>query len=329
MHLPAPRGPLSEQVIGTLKGSGSLVEPVPATEGDPLFGDDHQLALYVCFELHYRGFADVDASWEWDPALIGFRGELVDAFEQALRSKLQPAPLEPDQVEARLKQIAAAADGVSLSRYLASEATPVRFREFVIHRSIYHLREADPHSWVLPRLGGTPKAALVEIQSDEYGGGNPERMHAYLFEQLMTELGLDSRYGAYVDAVGGPTLATVNLMSVFGLQRRWRGAAMGHLALLEMDSSIPNRRYAEGARRLGLSERVTRFYDEHVEADSVHEAIAAHDLAGALARQEPELASDIVFGAEALSLVESYFAGSLLSAWEQEQSSLYVSHAPG
>ena len=324
MRLPVARGPLSSFVIDALRREPSPVGPPPNDEGDPLFSDDAQLALYVCFELSYRGFEGVDDSWEWEPTLIAFRNELVGAFEAALESKVPRAHIDPSSVEQRLKEIAAGDDGVSLSSFLERRATVEQFREFVTHRSIYHLREADPHTWVLPRLSGAPKAALVEIQSDEYGDGNPQRMHSHLFEELMDAIGLDARYGAYIDRVPGPTLTTVNLMSVFAMQRRRRGAAMGHLALLEMDSSIPNRRYADGARRLGFPARATRFYDEHVEADSVHEAIAAHDLAGALAMQEPEIADDIVFGAEALAFVESYFASSVMSAWEQGESSLYT-----
>ena len=325
MRLPVARGPVSEFVTHVLKDSpGRVLRARDAdVDEDPLFSDDLQLALYVCFELHNRGFDEVDEAWEWDPSIIAVRNELVAAFEHALEAKVPRVPIDPHLVESRLKEIAAAEDGPSLSVYLEKRATAAQLREFVVHRSIYHLREADPHSWVLPRLSGAPKAALLEIQADEYGGGNPRRMHSFLFEELMSELGLDTRYGAYVEVVPGPTLATVNLMSVLGLQRRRRGAAMGHLALLEMDSSIPNRRYAEGARRLGFSQRATHFFEEHVEADSVHEAIAAHDLAGALAAQEPDIAPDIVFGAEALSFVESYFARSVLSAWDQGESSLY------
>ena len=93
---------------------------------------------------------------------------------------------------------------------------------------------------------------------------------------------------AYLDRIPGVTLATVNLMSLFGLHRRWRGAIIGHLALFEMESSVPNRRYAEGLRRLGFgSARATEFFDEHVTADAIHEAVAAVDLAGGLARQQP------------------------------------------
>ena len=79
--------------------------------------------------------------------------------------------------------------------------------------------------------------------------------------------------------VPGVTLLTSNLISMFGLNRRFRGALVGHLAMFEMTSSVPNSRYACGHRRLG-SEGAARFFDEHVVADAVHEQIAAYDLAG-------------------------------------------------
>jgi hypothetical protein len=82
---------------------------------------------------------------------------------------------------------------------MAEEGTLEQFREMFIHRSAYQLKEADPHSWALPRLSGKAKAALVEIQADEYGGGRPERMHAQLFADTLAAVGLDARYGAYVE----------------------------------------------------------------------------------------------------------------------------------
>jgi len=191
-----------------------------------------------------------------------------------------------------------------------------------VHRSAYQLKEADPHSWALPRLYGPPKAAMVEIQADEYGGGCAERVHAALFAKTMDGLGLDSAYGAYLAHVPGSTLATVNLMSLLGLHRRWRGAIVGHLALFEMSSSVPNRRYGNALRRLGADRDTTDFFDEHVTADAVHESIAAVDLAGGLVRQEPELAADVLWGARALSELEGRFARRLLEAWEDGRSSL-------
>jgi hypothetical protein len=163
---------------------------------------------------------------------------------------------------------------------------------------------------------------MVEIQADEYGGGRAERMHAVLFARALGAVGLDAEYGAYLDRIPGVTLATVNLMSMLGLHRRLRGALVGHLALFEMTSSIPSRRYATGLRRLGFDGDATAFFDEHVEADAVHESIAAVDLAGGLARQQPALAADIVWGARALAAVEDRWARHVLGAWQTGLSSL-------
>ncbi len=138
----------------------------------------------------------------------------------------------------------------------------------------------------------------------------------------MRAVGLDDRYGAYLELIPGITLATVNVMSLFGLHRRLRGAIVGHLALFEMTSSVPNRRYGDGIRRLGFGADATLFFDEHVTADAVHENIAAVDLAGGLVRQEPHLGGDVLWGARALDHLEARWTEHLLSAWRAGHSSL-------
>src|SRR5579859_4133850 len=138
----------------------------------------------------------------------------------------------------------------------------------------------------------------------------------------MRALGLNSEYGAYLDLIPGVTLATVNLMSLFGLHRRWRGAIVGHLALFEMTSSIPNRRIGDGLRRLGFGGEATLFFDEHVEADAVHEQIAAVDLAGGLVDQEPALYGSVLWGALTLSHLSERWSAHILSCWEEGRGSL-------
>jgi hypothetical protein len=308
-------------VLETLRAPVHALDRAPAPGDEPLGGEDFHLALYVLYELSYRGFAGVDADWEWEPSLIALRRGLERSFETALRDAL---PAEPDaiaDVPGYLKALLESADGPSLSRFLEMRATLDQFAEFAVHRSAYQLKEADPHSFAIARLSGRTKVALVEIQSDEYGGGRPDRLHAQLFANVMDALGLDSRYGAYLGLIPGVTLATVNLMSLFALQRRLRGAIVGHLAALEMDSTQPNRRYGNGLRRLGRPD-ATDFFDEHVEADAAHEAIAAHDLAGALAVDDPDVAPDIIFGARAMVLLDVAVARHVLGCWERGAGSL-------
>jgi hypothetical protein len=230
--------------------------------------------------------------------------------------------VHPRDVGAHLFRLAEDDVAPSLARHLEAAGTVEQFREFMVHRSAYQLKEADPHTWAIPRLAGSPKAALVEVQADEYGGGDPKRMHSRLFADAMEELGLDSAYGAYLGQLPGATLATVNLISLFGLHRRWRGALVGHLAMFEITSPGPNRRYAAALRRMGFGPRATAFYDEHVEADSVHENIAAYDLAQGLAVAEPALAVDVLWGAQALLALDEEMAVAITAAWEAGRSSL-------
>src|SRR5690606_17290550 len=224
------------------------------------------------------------------------------ALEAALRARVAtpPQPAHDRQaVAAMLFDLTAPTPGPSLSRYVARTADRAQVLELLMQRSIYTLREADAHSWTIPRLTGRAKAALMEIQADEYGGGSFARMHQELYARALRGAGLDDRYGAYVDAVPAITLASFNLMTMFGMNRRLRGAAVGHLAAFEMTSSIPCRLVAEGLRRVGFGDEVADYYDEHVEADAVHEQIAGRDLAGSLAEDEPGLLPDILFGAAA------------------------------
>jgi Iron-containing redox enzyme len=314
--LPEPRGAVTALLLDAL---AHPVGPLPAAP-EPSDEEDLQLALYLCYELHYRGLPGVDERWEWEPSLLALRAALERRFEAALRRDV-PVPSGGRAMDLTLREIEAADEAPSLSTYLERNGTLEQFREFVIHRSAYQLKEADPHSWAIPRLSAGPKAALVEIQADEYGGGDPHRIHAQLFADAMDALGLDNRYGAYIDRIPGVTLATVNLMSMFGLHRRLRGAIVGHLALFEMTSPIPNRRYANALRRLGVP-AATAFFDEHVVADAVHENVAAVDLAGGLAGQDPRLEPDILWGAAALIELEGRFARHLLASWEAGESSL-------
>ncbi|UGS34174.1 iron-containing redox enzyme family protein [Capillimicrobium parvum] len=318
--LPSPRGPLTEALLARLVRPVHALPSVPEPD-DP---EDLQLGLYLCYELHYRGLPGVADDWEWEPSLLAVRRALEDRFESELLERVprEAEDLAAEETDLALRAIDEADEAPSLSRYLERDGTLAQFQEFAVHRSAYQLKEADPHSWAMPRLHGRPKAALVEIQADEYGGGRPERIHAQLFADAMEALGLDPTYGAYVDLLPAATLQTVNLMSLCGLHRRLRGAIVGHLALFEMTSSVPNRRYAAGLRRLGFSGAATAFFDEHVEADAVHEAVASVDLAGGLIRQDPALAGDVLWGARCLAALEGEWAAMLLGAWEDGRTSL-------
>ena len=202
VFLPHPRGPLSEGVITALRDEALERIPVRVVApADALADDDLQLALWVCYELHYRGFDEVADQWEWEPALIALRRQLEHVVLSALRVEVVVPDGGDQRLADRLRDLVDNDDGPSVARYVQTSASLDEFLEFVRHRSLYQLKEADPHTWAVPRLSGRAKAALVEIQTDEYGNGDPAAMHSELFRVLLAQSGLSDEYGAYIDDV--------------------------------------------------------------------------------------------------------------------------------
>jgi hypothetical protein len=323
--LPAAHGPLSTAV------RRSLTQPAPrdgltrigvsVSNSDP-YGLDLQLALYMCYELHYRGFAGVDPTWEWNPGLLYLRSHLERAFLAGVRrdvGRIEPArTAEAEMVDLSIEFT----DGTGPSFWLRDNGTWDQMREYFVHRSLYHLKEGDPHAWVIPRLRGQAKASFVAVEFDEYGAGHGARLHQQLFADLLTAAGLDATYLAYLENVPAESLAVVNLMSLFGLHRRFRGAAIGHFASTEITSSPGSRRLVEALQRLDAPSECVAFYREHVEADAVHEQVVRHDVVGDLVAREPQLDRDVVFGIRAHAVVEDRLADVIMAAWKADETSL-------
>jgi hypothetical protein len=314
-ELPAPRGPVSAAVLDALRGAPVDVD---ADDADP-YGDDLQLALYCLYELHYRGFDGVDDGLEWDPDLLRLRRDLEHVFLGALR---RDVPASDDVAGAIAELLVEPVDGRGPSHHLRRDGEAWQLREYVAHRSLYHLKEADPQAWVIPRLHGAAKAGLVTVEHDEYGSGEPERMHSLLFAGTMRALGLDPTYGAYLGAAPAETLAEVNLMSLCGLHRALRGAIVGQFALVELTSSPGSDRLVRAFRRLGLPGE--EFYGEHVEADAVHEQVVRRQVLAPLLRDEPDLAADVVFGIRASTFLADRLGELLLERWAAGRPSLRV-----
>ena len=312
LELPAPRGPLSGWVLARLRGAREA-RPTVAL-GDP-FDDDLQLALYCCYEPHFSDLPQVGDDAEWDVGLLPFRRELECAFEIGLRDVVGGVPLT-GSVRELIPTMIAADDGPSLSRHMEHDGTLEEMRDIVVHRSAYQLKEADGHTFGIPRLAGPAKQLLARIQAGEYGADADGRvMHSALFAQTMRELGLDDRLHAYLDVLPGSALAISNVISLFGLNRRWRGALVGHLAVFEMTSVEPMGRYARGLERLGASAAARRFYDVHVLADAEHEVMAL-DMAEAFTAAEPHRVADVLFGAGCAIAAEVRFAERLSAGFE-------------
>jgi hypothetical protein len=323
--LPAAIGPLSSAVIETLQRVRPALHArpidVPLYEADP-YGLDLQLALYTCYELHYRGFAGVNPRWEWNPSLLRVRGRLEEVFLDAVRDDV--GEIAPDETAADAMDALSVepVDGTGPSYHLRDKGTWEQMQEYFVLRSLYHLKEGDPHAFAIPRLIGQAKASFVAVEFDEYGAGRGTRVHQQLFADLMDAAGLDSTYLAYLDDVPADALASVNLMSLFGLHRELRGAAVGHFASTEITSPPGARRLVEALERMGAPEPCADFYREHIEADAVHEQVVRTDVVGNLVAREPHLDRDVVFGIRARDVIEDRLAAHVMACWRADRSSL-------
>ena len=323
-RLPTPRGPISQAVVAVLASGADCANPEVTLAvdagvvdaADP-YGDDLHLALHVCYELHYRGFAGVDAEWEWNPALLTLRAQLERVFRAAVVADTAVAPdVGVAEVEAEMDALSTEPmDGEGPSWFLRQEGTWEQMREMFALRSIYHLKEADPHAWAIPRLSGQAKASFVAVEFDEFGGGRGDRVHQQLFADLMRAADLDTTYLGYLDRAPAAALVPVNLMTMFGLHRASRGATVGHLAATEITSSPGSRRLAEALQRLDAPRDCAAFYLEHVEADAVHEQVLRTDVVGDLVAREPATAPDVLFGMRAFGLVEDRLADHMMQSW--------------
>lgn len=312
--LPPPRGALSDSISAALSGPfREQVPDLPAVGGAD--HDDAAISLWVLHQLHYRGFDGVDERWEWHPDLHAVRWLLEGDLEERLRKRMPPLTTTGDVV-ADIRAVIAGADGPSLARHLQQRGSRDQALDLLRQRSIYHLLEADPTSWVVPRMpGGRAKAALLEIQFDEYGAGTPARLHHDLFARGMEACGLVPDPGHYAGEALPEVLEQNNAVTMFGLHRRLRGAALGHFAVFEATSSIPSRQLVQGFERLEVADAVIAYYDEHVEADAVHEQLALRDVCAGAVEDEPALAEDVLLGAWSCVDLEHRTAEAMLRRW--------------
>lgn len=327
MRLPKSRGPLSVEVFDRLAEAPHHMPPDAAVrEAD---ADDAALTLWALHELAYRGFEDVEDDAEWEPEVLRVRRLLERDLEGRLRERWEAHRAEHDgdgqgdgdragDVGSALFAMAEAFEGPSMARFVQTRADVEQVRELLRLKSVYHLKESDPVSWLLPRLPVVAKAALAEVQYDEYGAGDAGRLHHQLFAVGLEGAGLRSEYGAYVDEAPVEVLEQNNAVSMFGLHRRLRGAAAGHLAAFEATSSVPSRRWAQGLERVGLGEAIAAYYREHVEADSVHDQLAARFVCGGLVAAEPDTRDDVFFGAFTCLDLEARFARAQFERWDAE-----------
>ncbi len=320
--IPWARGPLSTAVIDALqRGPGTFGTAPPVEHVDVLVDDDFQLALYLCFEAHFRGFNGAD--WEWDAKLLRFRAELEEAFESRLRDEVsRGGSASRSHALAQLGQLIQDSSTSALVSYVDEFGNVEQLRELCVHQSVAHLHAIESHSLAIAHLTGEAMNALVDIGRNHQDHGQGPAGPTALFGGTMVALGLDPSSGSYVEMTPGVTLAMANLASMFALHRRSRAAFVGQLAIREGSSALSMQGFVDVFTKFGISPEGRRFFDVYADVAHRNARIARERMVTGFLASNPELVDELVFGATAMSVLEGTFATHVRTSWEQRITSL-------
>jgi hypothetical protein len=305
--LPTARGPVSESVIEYVTGRSARLW---THRGDASRDDgDAQLALWLLNVVDVSPDGGVDPDRARSLAVRGLHWSLERSFEDELQRRL-PA-VDPDvALQTHLDELLAAPAIDATARAIDVGADAVR--DVFTAKAPYLGFEADPHTLALARLEAPLKPVVAAIQAGEYGIGH-EQTHAQIYRSCLTRLSLG--YADAVDTAPPAALAFANLAWLFGRDVRWRGAAVGQLCLLELDSVQPCRAAVDAWDATSLPTAARRWYDVHVLADAEHEVVVRERLVPAIETETPWLAADAAFGATATWVLQQQVARQLLGRW--------------
>lgn len=301
--LPSAVGPVSGALLDHLACRAPrrhyVPVPAPVADTEPL-GQDLQLALYVSYELHHRGFAGVDARWEWDPGVLQLRSRLEEAFGTALRDGVG----DVSQTKAVDEIPRLCTQPSPLAEYLREYGTWAQMREYFVQRSVYRVRTDDASS----------SDGMTPAKFGESAFGATDHAPRRRFAEVLRAAGLDATYLHYLDEASAEALAMVNMMSMFSLHGNLRGAASGQVLATRIAVRSASAGLVDALVRFGAPQPCVQFY-----RDNVRTGLKARcETVGALLDAEPELESEVVLGIRAFELLERRFTTRLLTRWVEQ-----------
>ncbi len=293
---PGARGPLSAWVLDAVSGrpSDPLVRRDRVTMA--IDDDDAQLALWLLEITAVADIAGVDPAGrrEVEPVASALR----DRFEERLRELVPTPEVEPGELWTHLESMRTPPPADDSAAATADEVLAT-----FAAKAPYLGWEADPHTLMLAVIEPELKTPIATIQAGEYGVGHG-RPHAGIYRDCLEAVGMT--VADAVDAAPAAALAFANCAWLFARRRHLRGASVGQLCFLEIDSVDPCRARAADWDRAGLPDAGRRWYDVHVLADAEHQDVVRHQLVPAIEEHTPWLVPDAIFGAEVTRRLQSW-----------------------
>jgi nitrite reductase/ring-hydroxylating ferredoxin subunit len=162
-------------------------------------------------------------------------------------------------------------------RFIAEAATREQFRVVLREYALDGLTEAQAMFAVVPRLDPASQAPVMRILIDEFGCGNPARIHANLYRDLLVELGLPTSLESYLQPDRlEVAFAFVNVYHWLTKRAPTVDYYLG--ALVYTESVIPwsFRCFVRACERLGIEHGA--YFSEHIHIDPYHARDASYAL---------------------------------------------------
>lgn len=231
----------------------------------------------------------IEAAWQkWEDR------QLAEAVPETAN-----LPNNVEQVQERLRRLAEHDVNPPPSEaalYISNEMNLEGYKHLLAIASVDGLVEASRQSRVCGGVGNAISCTVFKVLSEEYGNGRLHKKHSTFFAKMLEEVGLSSDPEHYLELVPWQVLASINHNFLLTERRRFYLRYQGGLTFFEVNGPSVYKGYLAAARRLGLSQEASGYWELHIKEDERHGAQMVTDVAVPLAEAYPNNAGEVLKG---------------------------------
>lgn len=261
-------------------------------------------SLYYLYEQHIH-VPDRQGMFEqFDPMMLEVRSKLESAWishERSLLKSISELPTEPESFITYFKEryLQHSVRDHVVFDFLLEEASKDQVMHFFKHECALNLRFYDILVLTMVGTDNEVRKELAQNFWDEMGHGELEHSHTVLFNECLKKFGTELDPQHFIDLLGWEGLAGYNLFLYLALHRQNFYLSVGNLAATEMLDPSNYCKLVKGCERIGFRDpRGLAYYKEHIAVDVIHGKGWLKNVISPLLRKNPNIASDLIIGAE-------------------------------
>jgi len=159
-------------------------------------------------------------------------------------------------------------DAPPSAAFLANDMDREQFKILIEQFAVDGLTEAQAFPAIIPRLPLRAQMPIQRILIDEFGCGNLEQMHTYLYHKLLEELGSPSDLAYFTGIALDPVFEFVNIFHWMTKRSPDIEYFLGALSWFEGVVPALFKPYVAACQRLGIAAH--HYFSEHIHIDEYH-----------------------------------------------------------